>query len=502
MRSAARSVLWLAVGLLVPVAVALPGAAPFAGPLGGPAQAAAATTTTSPRARTEPTAPLTSGLLTTPLLSPARLPETLQDLTASRRLGASVASAMSPQALGAGAAASSCAEVAQDGRVLYQDHASLPVIPASNMKLVTATALLDKLGPSYRFQTSLMALHPPVGGVVRGNLYLVGGGDPVLRLPSDAPSAPGPEPYSNFTNLVRALKVAGVRQVAGSVVGDDTRYDSLRAVPGWPACYEQEEDVGPLSALDVDDGLATAGGGLNLGLPPAVQAAGILTNLLHSAGVRVAGGPTAGKTPPGSTMLAKLVSPPLDQILGVVLRASDDTAMELMTKELGFRERGTGSTAAGTATIHADLAADHMPLKGFVIADGSGLSRSDRVTCALLVALLQRAGPDGVLVKDLPLAGRSGTLVSELNGTAAAGRVYAKTGTLDDVKALSGWVEPLKGQGGGNPDLAAPVVFATVLNDLAPALPSPQDSPTGLTDRVALAVADYPQMPALARFEP
>ncbi len=204
---------------------------------------------------------------------------------------------MSPRALGAGAAASSCAEVAQDGRVLYADHGALPVIPASNMKLVTATALFDKLGPSYRFQTSLMALHPPVRGVINGNLYLVGGGDPVLRLPNDAPSAPGPEPYSNFTNLVRALKAAGVHRVTGSVVGDDTRYDALRSVPGWPARYEEEEDVGPLSALDVDDGLATAGRGLNLGLPPAVQASGILTNLLHSGGVHVAGGPTAGKTP-------------------------------------------------------------------------------------------------------------------------------------------------------------------------------------------------------------
>ncbi len=497
-RPRAPAFVWLAAGLTIPGVLALPSGSP----LGGPAPVAAAPTTTSSPAAAERTAPVTSGLLTTPLLSPARLPETLQDLTASRRLGASVASAMSPRALGAGAAASSCAEVAQDGRVLYQDHADLAVIPASNMKLVTATALLDKLGPSYTFQTDLKVLQEPVHGVVHGNLYLVGGGDPVLRLSSDAPGGPGPAPYSNVAGLVKELKSAGVHQVTGSVVGDDSRYDSLRTVPGWPARYEQEEDVGPLSALDVDDGLATAGGGLNLGLPPAVQASGILTNLLHSGGVHVAGGPTAGKTPPGSTVVAKLVSPPLDQILGVVLRASDDTAMELMTKELGFRERGIGSTASGTAVIRADLAADHLPLGGFANPDGSGLSRSDRVTCALLVALLERAGPDGVLVKDLPLAGRSGTLVGELTGTIAAGRVYAKTGTLDDVKALSGWVEPLKGQGGGNPDLAAPVVFATVLNDLAPSLPSPQDTPTGLTDRVALAVADYPQMPALARFEP
>ena len=90
-----------------------------------------------------------------------------------------------------------------------------------------------------------------------------------------------------------------------------------------------------------------------------------------------------------------------------------------------------GSTAAGTAAVRSDLAADGLPLRGFVIADGSGLSRSDRVTCALLVDLLEKAGPNGLLVKDLPVAGRSGTLAGELNGTAAAGRVYAKTGTLE-----------------------------------------------------------------------
>ena len=84
-------------------------------------------------------------------------------------------------------------------------------------------------------------------------------------------------------------------------------------------------------------------------------------------------------------------------------------------------------------------------------ADGSGLSRSDRVTCALLVDVLQRAGPDGLLVRDLPVAGRSGTLVDQLKGTVAAGRVHAKTGTLDGVKALSGWALAAAGQGAAQP---------------------------------------------------
>jgi D-alanyl-D-alanine carboxypeptidase len=106
------------------------------------------------------------------------------------------------------------------------------------------------------------------------------------------------------------------------------------------------------------------------------------------------------------------------------------------------------------------------------------------------------------LVRDLPVAGRSGTLVDELKGTVAAGRVDAKTGTLDGVKALSGWALPAAGQGAGNPALAAPVVFATVLNALAPTLPDPSDTPAGLTDQVALDIAEYPRAPALSQFEP
>ncbi len=185
-----------------------------------------------------------------------------------------------------------------------------------------------------------------------------------------------------------------------------------------------------------------------------------------------------------------------------MLRESDNTAIELLTKELGLEQYGAGSTAAGLRAVRADLASDGLPVKGFANADGSGLSRSDRVTCALLVAVLVKAGANGLLVRDLPVAGRSGTLAEEMQRTIAAGRVLAKTGTLDDVKALSGWVEPSPGQGEGNPQLSSPVVFASVLNDLATTLPETTESPADLTSRVALDIAAYPKVPALARFEP
>ena len=446
-----------------------------------------------------PTANAPVALLATPLLSPSRLPRTLQGLWAARTLSASLAQALSPKALGRGAAAASCAEVAQGGHVIFQDNADRPVLPASNMKLLTATALLDKLGPGYTFKTTVMALSPPVDGVVDGNLYLVGGGDPLLRLPSyvDGLMYAG-SIYTDVDRLVTLLQGAGVRQVTGSVVGDDSRYDSVRSVASWPASYSQQGDVGPLSALSIDDGFAQAGGAVPAAASPAWQAAGILTNLLGAAGVTIAGSPSTGVVPPGARALAQLTSPPLRDILKEVLRESDNTAMELMTKELGLKESGTGSTAAGAKAVRADLAADGLPLQGFVNVDGSGLSRDDRVTCALLLAALQRAGPEGTLVKDLPVAAESGTLDDELKGTVAAGRVDAKTGTLNGVKALSGWVLPVKGQSPGNPMLSSPVVFSTVLNGIALSVANPE----ALTDRVAVDLAEYPQAPALALFEP
>ena len=406
---------------------------------------------------------------------------------------------MSPAKLGVAGAAHSCAEVVQAGQVVYRDHADRAVLPASNMKLVTATALLDVLGSRYRFKTRVVAMQRPVDGVVNGDLYLVGGGDPLLRLPSYAAGIEGGDPvYTDFTRLPGLLAAAGVHEVTGSVVGDDTRYDDVRAVASWPASYAAEGDVGPLSALGLDDGFAVAGPPVPDSASPPVQSAGVLTGLLVKDGIEVEGTPEAGAAPTGATTLAALVSPPLSRVLGEVLRESDNTAMELLTKELGLKRSGVGSTAAGIAAVRADLAAEHVPVPGLVNLDGSGLSRSDRVTCAVLVAVLERAGYDGLLMQDLPVAAESGTLADELRGTVAAGRVHAKTGTLNGVKALSGWVAPATGQAPGNPMLASPVVFSTVLNDLSSSVPDP----AALTDTVALALAEYPKAPALAMFEP
>jgi D-alanyl-D-alanine carboxypeptidase/D-alanyl-D-alanine-endopeptidase (penicillin-binding protein 4) len=427
----------------------------------------------------------------------------LQAQYAGHNLAAAMATTMSPGVLGRSAARSSCAEVAQGGEVVYKDNAQLPVMPASNMKLLTATALLDRLGPSYTFTTWLMGSVPPVDGVVRGDLYFVGGGDPLLRLPRFAAGIPGGDKvYTNVDLLVSKLKAAGVKAITGSVIGDDSRYDSLRTVAAWPDRYVDQGDVGALSALGIDDGFATARGRVPDSAPPATQSAGVLTDLLRSAGVKVSGPPESGTAPGTAQVLVQLVSPPLREILGEVLRESDNTAMELLTKELGLQDSGKGSTAAGTAAVREDLSSLGFPLAGFVNLDGSGLAPQDRVTCSLLLAALEWAGPDGDLVADLPVAAESGTLAGRLAGTPAAKRVRAKTGTLEGVSALSGWAEPAKAQGGGNAMLALPVVFSVVLNGLVWPLPDPDDTPDDLTDRAAVDIATYPKAPPLSRFDP
>ncbi|HET9059040.1 MAG TPA: D-alanyl-D-alanine carboxypeptidase [Acidimicrobiales bacterium] len=451
----------------------------------------------------------------TPLLSPARLPLTLRYAWAAANARHALRLALSPAVLGKQAAARSCAVAAAGGRVIYADHPWLPVVPASNMKLLSATALLDHFGPSYRYHTDLVAGGPVVRGTLHGNLYLVGGGDPLLRSTAYNFYAKevlhGGGVYTHFGQLVVLLRAAGVRRVSGSVVGVATRYDSVVTVPSWPAIYLAEGDVGPLSALSVDDGRALAGPPVPAGASPALQAAGLLTETLRADKVAVAGPPGLGPLPGKTTALVSLASPPLRAELGEALQESDNTALELMVKELGRAVYGRGSTAAGTRAVREDLLHDHLPLGGLVNVDGSGLSPADRVTCSLLVAILERWGDTGALAQELPVAARSGTLAFAMRGTVAAGRVMAKTGTLAGVKALSGFVLPpgpvsrpagVRGTGRGvgkASPFVGPVVFSVVLNDLPPS--DIGFGPELQVDQIAEDMAKYPEAPALARFE-
>lgn len=476
-------------------------------------------------------------LLPTSVLSVRRVPDWLAGTASAQRLGAALQRVVG-QALTSGGLPSGCLLVTQGNATIFASYADKMFIPASNLKILTATAVLDRLGGSDKFVTSVRSASPPSGGIVFGNLYLVGGGDPDLRTSSyGGGTAGGGTVFTSLDKLAEQVRQSGVTEVTGSIVGDAGRYDSQRIVPSWKPIYTTEGDVGPLSALEVNDGFVPnttttttttvpppppPGGAPDAPKPPTPrpppatrpgetsnsaalafaaatdpvgQAAQAFETLLRNDGVRVDGGARSGFTPGTTAVVTAIDSAPLTDELDAMLSVSDDTAAELFTKELGYQQSQQGTTKAGVAAIRADLQADGLPVDQLVQVDGSGLDRSDRASCDLIVDALERAGPTGVIAKGLPIAGKTGTLVGRMTGTPAQGRLIAKTGSLDNVVSLSGFVLPPSGTP-PTPALGEPLVFSLILNGL------PDTIAEDVSDKVGIALAGYPNLPPMKLLEP
>ena len=376
----------------------------------------------------------------TPVLSVRRLPEALAAPIADRRLRADLA------AWAAEVGPSSCALVVdRDDEVVLDLRSDLSLVPASTQKLATATAALLELGDDHRFRTTALGA-PPSDGVVAGDLILVGGGDPILATSDYAARFKRqPQLYTDLGALAQQLVDRGVRQVTGSVVGDESRYDQVRYVPGWPPRYIDQDVTGPLSALSVNDGFAAYPPAWDVfdelvqAEDPAAHAAGVLTLELARRGVAVAGAPRSGAAPLGTPELAAIESPPLSEVVGQLLRESDNSTAELLLKELG-RTLLDPSTAGGRTKATDALSAAGLDLTGAVLADGSGLGLDNRATCRLLVELLDRPGTGPIVRSALPVAAETGTLAERFLDTPLAGELAAKTGTLNTAVSLAGQV--------------------------------------------------------------
>ena len=333
----------------------------------------------------------------------------------------------------------SCATVDWEGERLAAVDENEPLVPASAMKALTAAVALEVLGSDFTYTT---AVHGSIDA--NGNapsLWLVGGGDPLLVTAG----YPATEKYSTFNEtsleaLADALVSAGLKSVSGAIAGVDTRYDGERYVPSWPSSFHMVE-AGPLGALMVNDG--NVPGDQVKPDDPAVAAARVLADLLTTRGVVVVGGASRDVLPAGAGQLAVVESEPLVRQLQAMLVNSDNNASELLLKEIGLKSRGIGSTSAGAEVVAEVLAAWGIA-DGVTVADGSGLSRENRVPCAVFASVLERLAD--VLPGLFPVAGETGTLRQIFEGESVEGRLVGKTGTLSGVKALVGYV-PVEGAG-------------------------------------------------------
>ncbi|MGI9119025.1 MAG: D-alanyl-D-alanine carboxypeptidase, partial [Acidimicrobiales bacterium] len=179
-----------------------------------------------------------------PVLSPRRAPALLAQPVGKAQLVQAL------EAVSAGSPDRSCLLVTDGEQVLFERQAELPLAPASGMKLLTAAAVLDHLDPAERLRTNVVAAGAPAGGVVDGDLWLVGGGDPVLGTADWAAHFERqPALVTPLEELADGIARSGVREIRGRVLGDESRYDATRYVAGWPGRYITANEVGPLSAL-------------------------------------------------------------------------------------------------------------------------------------------------------------------------------------------------------------------------------------------------------------
>jgi D-alanyl-D-alanine carboxypeptidase/D-alanyl-D-alanine-endopeptidase (penicillin-binding protein 4) len=310
------------------------------------------------------------------------------------------------------------------GHVVFRANAGLALAPASAEKLAVSFAALRLLGPGFRFRTDVLGEGELAGRVWRGDLFLVGHGDPTLA-PADLDA------------LARDVAAWGVRRVTGRVFGDEGHFDSVRSAPGWKPWFLGIESA-PISALSVEE---VRGEGAN---GSAVAAARAFTAALSRRGVAIAGQGHVGAAPAETLPLAIDLSEPLATIVRGMNRESDNFVSEMLLKELGASVARTGTTAAGAIVVQQALLDAGISISGVRIADGSGLSRLDRLTAETLVAILRAGAADPAIrdafVTSLAVAGVSGTLKKRLDRRPTRGQVIAKTGTTSVSSALAGFV--------------------------------------------------------------
>jgi D-alanyl-D-alanine carboxypeptidase/D-alanyl-D-alanine-endopeptidase (penicillin-binding protein 4) len=320
---------------------------------------------------------------------------------------------------------------------LYSKGADRSLIPASVNKLfVTSTALM-RFGPDTRLDTTVVTDGKiDKDGVLRGNLYLVGGGDPTLST-------------TRIKELAGQLAVTSVR---GRVYGDESRFDSLRGSAATGGRLDSEIG-GQLGALVADRGYVRGGWQKR----PAAVAADALRAALEQRDVPVRGRTRLGTAPEGAVELATSSSAPMSELIARTNIPSDNYYAETLLKNLGASFGDSGSTDAGARVVRDEM--EQLEIAPTVV-DGSGLSRSDRTQPRQVVQLLATmAGGEqaDTFVDSLSTVGRTGTLANRMKRTPAAGRCHGKTGTLSNVSNVAGICETRAGA----------VAFAILMNNVS-----------------------------------
>jgi D-alanyl-D-alanine carboxypeptidase/D-alanyl-D-alanine-endopeptidase (penicillin-binding protein 4) len=355
--------------------------------------------------------------------------------------------------------------------VLFSRAADVPRIPASTTKLATAAAALEVLGTQTRLATTVHRSG--------STIYLVGGGDPTLvRTGGGNPLAGG---NASLRSLARDAAAAIGSAGAVDLVYDDSVFRGPELGPGWPSAFPAAGVAAPVTALVVDGGRTSPGANSRVA-DPARQAATVFAGFLRSRGLTVSG-ISAGRLGDGAEEIARVESAPVGDIVERMLTDSENNYAEALAHLVGGAVLDKPTFAGGAEATERTLHELGIDISGLDLADGSGLSRSNRIPVRVLADLLadvvDGTDPDlAPIAPGLAVAGFTGTLADRFSTAATRpgrGFVHAKTGTLTGVSALAGTVLDEDGR---------VLVFALIANNVS-SLASARETMDVIASRLA-----------------
>lgn len=428
----------------------------------------------------------------------------------------------------------------QSGETLYARDSRYLFNPASNMKLLTTSAALKKLGPDFRYKTTLWADSATVqDSLISGDIFLKGSGDPDLLR-------------DDLRRLAGQLKSLGIRRVRGDLRCDESYMDDLYWGSGWMWDDVSAWYWAPISALTAEDNCVTVTvtpgkapgdplevsidpptafmqidnrgrtaapqdtasrkaykvervwrpvaknvviieGGLSIDAAPdrytidvidaALYTGTLLQELLREEGITIDGTVQRGLVPASARLLAEHRSPPLTEVILNTNKISDNLSAELLLKTVGAEVKGTPGTATkGISVIYQMLDELGVDSTGYRLADGSGVSRYDLITPDLVIELLKEMHRDfrvqAEFKASLPIAGLDGSLKYRMRDTAAANKLRAKTGTLSGVSALAGYTVTADGE---------PLAFSLVMEHFV----GSSSAIRKVQDRIGAAISSF-----------
>jgi serine-type D-Ala-D-Ala carboxypeptidase/endopeptidase (penicillin-binding protein 4) len=402
------------------------------------------------------------------------------------------------------------------GDRLFDLHARNLFVPASVAKLVSLATAVDAVGWEYRFETTIQATGPLVDGTLRGDLLIVGSGDPAI----------GGRGGDDLAGWVAALQALGIRRIDGRIIGDDDAFEDPRPGLAWawddlgytfgslygalnlaenrmtltiaPADAEggptsvrvnPQAAYRPLANRTITgargsaqllwpeqrpgDAFLTLAGSIPVDAPaatlnvsvgnPTFWFASVLRNQLLVAGIEVTGEAfdLDDVMPPPDRSASRIIhtyrSHPLSEIAQPMLKESINVYGEAALR-LNAPSAPRTNDAALEGMRHR-LETWGVPREAWQLIDGSGLSRRDTVAPETIVAVLRRMydrSETSPWMTALPVAGRDGTLDGRMKGTPADGNVRAKTGTMSNVRSLAGYLRTRDGE---------PLAFAIMVDN-------------------------------------